>query len=250
LHLLVEIPYQPGGVNPSEVLLADTAGIVDTRLMHSWQQQQSTLGLAIVLSQGLARVLGGNCEVSVSNTAGKPSTIMAAIPFTMVSPKPQITTTSAVSTAAPPASQQPPTRATGISTLQVPAEQPGHRDKVILVVDDSEINRSLHARLVKRLGYTAEVCSDGDEVLGFLQNASKSQRDIALIMMDIVMPRMNGVDCCRLLRSRGYRMPILAVTANASHGDCAKLLEQGFNDLLPKPFTMAALRDILARFVT
>lgn len=135
--------------------------------------------------------------------------------------------------------------ASHVSVAAAVADAPSSVSRCVLVVDDTSINRLLHARLVKRLGYAVETCNDGDEVLPLLEQMGRSHQVASLIMMDVVMPRLNGMDCCRELRARGYTLPIIAVTANATPADLAKYRSLGFDDLLPKPFSALQLATML-----
>jgi DNA-binding response OmpR family regulator len=87
--------------------------------------------------------------------------------------------------------------------------------------------------------YAVDVVGNGAEVLDWVQSA---QYD--LVLLDIMLPGMNGVDVCRQLRSRGYNMPILMLTARDTLTDKIKGLDSGADDYLVKPF---AIEELTAR---
>jgi two-component system, sensor histidine kinase len=68
-----------------------------------------------------------------------------------------------------------------------------------------------------------------------------------LILMDMRMPQMDGLEATRLLRELGYQMPIVALTANAMAEDRTRCLAAGMTDFLAKPISLARLRECLTR---
>ncbi len=112
----------------------------------------------------------------------------------------------------------------------------------VLLAEDHAVNQELFTLLLERLGCRVTVASDGVEAL---ERGSEAAFD--LVLMDIFMPRMNGYEAARALRSKGYRGPIVAVTASALKGERDKCLESGMDDILTKPFKKADLETLLAR---
>ena len=108
----------------------------------------------------------------------------------------------------------------------------------LLVVDDIAINRLLLAQMLERLGHTVETADDGAVAV---QAANKKRFD--LILMDINMPGMNGVDATRKIREGGASadVPIIGVTATAQPHELASLKEAGFDLTLVKQITSDAL---------
>lgn len=102
-----------------------------------------------------------------------------------------------------------------------------------LVVDDNQINQKVAGALLQSLGFAFDVADDGVEALNAVQSA-----EFDIILMDIQMPRLDGLEATRQIRSLGgwqETVPIIAVTANAMVSDKYKCIEAGMNDLLPKP---------------
>ncbi|TCI99384.1 response regulator transcription factor [Aeromicrobium sp. IC_218] len=109
----------------------------------------------------------------------------------------------------------------------------------ILVVDDDRAVRDSLRRSLEFNGYTVETASDGAEAL-----ARVSQVDPDAIVMDVMMPRLDGLETTRALRGAGNDVPILVLTARDAVDDRVDGLDAGADDYLAKPF---ALEELLAR---
>ncbi|WP_330185656.1 response regulator transcription factor [Nocardia sp. NBC_01503] len=109
----------------------------------------------------------------------------------------------------------------------------------ILVVDDDRAVRESLRRSLTFNGYTVDLAVDGLDAL----EKTTSQRPDALVL-DVMMPRMDGLEVCRRLRSTGDDLPILVLTARDSVSERVAGLDAGADDYLPKPF---ALEELLAR---
>ncbi|MEV6767501.1 response regulator transcription factor [Nocardia sp. NPDC051030] len=116
----------------------------------------------------------------------------------------------------------------------------------VLVVEDDPNVRSTLDQLLRFEGYEVRLASDGQEALELLE---QQRPDLAVV--DVVMPRLDGLSLCRLLRRRGDRLPILVLTARHQVGDRVAGLDAGADDYLPKPFDieelLARLRALLRR---
>lgn len=109
----------------------------------------------------------------------------------------------------------------------------------ILVVDDDRAVRESLRRSLSFNGYTVDLAEDGVEALDAITN----ERPDALIL-DVMMPRMDGLEVCRQLRGTGDDIPILVLTARDTVSERVSGLDAGADDYLPKPF---ALEELLAR---
>jgi two-component system response regulator RegX3 len=109
---------------------------------------------------------------------------------------------------------------------------------LILVVDDEESYRDALTVALEREGFRVEVAADGQEALDQFEAKHPS-----LILLDVMLPRISGVDVCRELRSRS-RVPIIMVTARSNEIDAVVGLEVGADDYVSKPFR---LRELIAR---
>lgn len=109
----------------------------------------------------------------------------------------------------------------------------------ILVVDDDRAVRDSLRRSLEFNGYTVELASDGAEALARVPQANPDA-----IIMDVMMPKLNGLEATRALRTAGNDIPILVLTARDSVGNRVDGLDAGADDYLTKPF---ALEELLAR---
>ena len=110
----------------------------------------------------------------------------------------------------------------------------------ILVVDDERAGRDSLRRALELEGYGVELASDGEEALGRL--ALEPAPDA--VILDVLMPHVDGLEVCRRLRSVGNPVPVLMLTARAEIDSRVAGLDAGADDYLPKPF---ALAELLAR---
>jgi DNA-binding response OmpR family regulator len=109
----------------------------------------------------------------------------------------------------------------------------------ILVVDDDQAVRESLRRSLEFNGYTVELAQDGQQAM----DAVARQRPDAMVL-DMMMPRVDGLEVCRRLRSAGDDLPVLVLTARDAVSDRVAGLDAGADDYLPKPFL---LEELLAR---
>jgi two-component system response regulator MprA len=110
----------------------------------------------------------------------------------------------------------------------------------VLVVDDERAVRESLRRALELEGYDVELAEDGDVALARL--ASNGQPDA--VILDVMMPTLDGLEVCRRLRRAGNAVPVLMLTARAEVDSRVAGLDAGADDYLPKPF---ALEELLAR---
>jgi CheY-like chemotaxis protein len=95
--------------------------------------------------------------------------------------------------------------------------------------------------MLERLGYTADVAADGREVLAALES-----RHYDVVLMDVQMPEMDGLEATRSIRSTAWHQPyIIAMTAHAMKGDREVCLDAGMNDYIAKPVRIEELKAAL-----
>jgi two-component system response regulator MprA len=111
----------------------------------------------------------------------------------------------------------------------------------ILVVDDERAVRESLRRALSLEGYDVELAADGQEALDRLDRHSDEPDAVVL---DVLMPRVNGLEVCRRLRATGNRIPVLMLTARDQVEDRVEGLDAGADDYVVKPF---ALEELLAR---
>lgn len=117
--------------------------------------------------------------------------------------------------------------------------------KRVLVVEDNEKNMKLFRDILQATGYTALEASSGAQALEIAAESTP-----ALVLMDIQLPDMGGVEALRRLREneRTERIPVLALTAQAMHGDRERFLAAGFDGYFSKPVDVAELMETVRRY--
>ena len=121
------------------------------------------------------------------------------------------------------------------------AGNPAGRQRVLVVDDDKAVRESLR-RSLEFNGYDVAVAADGAEALAGLSAGAATAPDV--VVMDVMMPRLDGIETTRALRAAGNDVPILVLTARDAVGDRVEGLDAGADDYLTKPF---ALQELLAR---
>ncbi len=114
----------------------------------------------------------------------------------------------------------------------------------LLVAEDNPMNQKLIMRILHKLGYLPELANDGKEVLDMF-----AKQKFDLILMDIQMPQMDGLEATRLLRTRyGPKPFVIAMTANVLSEDKEACVKAGMNDFIAKPVSLPALLEVLKKF--
>ena len=116
----------------------------------------------------------------------------------------------------------------------------------ILLIEDEDLIRDMVVVALEEEGYEVHASVNGRAALNILQSADFSRAKFTpdLIILDLMLPEVNGLDVCRLLRYQGDITPILIVSAKSSETDRVLGLEVGADDYLTKPFSM---RELVAR---
>ncbi|KAJ3184925.1 hypothetical protein HDU85_001618 [Gaertneriomyces sp. JEL0708] len=133
----------------------------------------------------------------------------------------------------------------------------------ILVVEDNPINQQIALSILRKVGYVADLARDGVEALEMFEHKllSRPQQDdkstvgYDLILMDLSMPRMGGIECMKHLRkhwgvgSQGHEeVVVIALTASATSEDVMECEESGMHGFLNKPFKAGEVRDVIAKY--
>ena len=197
-------------------------------------------GLGLTIARRLAGMLGG--EVSVESELGRGSTFLLTVATGSLDGVAMLDDPStALALTTDPASQpHVPPEATGL-------------DCRILLAEDGPDNRRLIVHFLRKAGATVETAENGSiavekalaATLG--RRAEDPQQPYDIILMDMQMPVMDGYEATRLLRKRGYRGPIIALTAHAMASDRAKCLSAGCNDYASKPINRTELIESIRR---
>ncbi|MEL6878577.1 MAG: ATP-binding protein [Pseudomonadota bacterium] len=125
-------------------------------------------------------------------------------------------------------------------------------DRRILLAEDFDINRELLGQMARRLGLELTMAEDGAEAVEMVELAQRDGHPFELVLMDIRMPRMDGLEASKALRAKGFDqagLPILALTANAFEDDVATCIEAGMQEHLAKPISIETLRMALERWL-
>jgi len=232
------------------------------RLFHPFSQLDSRLGreytgtgLGLVLVKSMIELHRG--QVLVHSEPGKGSRFSFTLPWDpdekwVTTHSAQEDTPAAKRKALPsetlPASQPPEPQAeqpaghSAQHTLTVSdSPPPGHR---ILLVDDNEVNREMAREFLEIGGHTVRTAEDGQQALAMLQADPLPE----MVLLDIQMPVMDGPTTLAALRvdPRTAHLPVVALTALAMSGDKDRLMQQGFNAYLAKPYQIDALLQVVA----
>ena len=122
----------------------------------------------------------------------------------------------------------------------------GHSGRRILVVEDEPINQAITRELLEQVGFQIDLANNGAEAVRMARDV-----DYCLILMDMQMPVMNGVDATQAIRGepRTADVPIIAMTANAFVEDRENCLAAGMNDFVAKPVNPDVLFEVLYRWL-
>ncbi|XP_024932957.2 two-component response regulator 24 isoform X1 [Ziziphus jujuba] len=112
-----------------------------------------------------------------------------------------------------------------------------------LIVDDNRVNQTIHHRLLQNLGIENQVVGNGKEAI----DVHCSGKNFDLILMDLDMPVMNGIEATRKLRAMGIQSTIAGVSSRSLTDNIQEFIEAGLDDFQEKPLTIAKLVSILRK---
>jgi signal transduction histidine kinase/CheY-like chemotaxis protein len=115
----------------------------------------------------------------------------------------------------------------------------------VLIVDDMEINLHVTEGLLAPYGLSIETATNGFEVINRIKNGASWD----IIFMDHFIPKMDGMETVKIIRTLGYTQPIVALTANAMTGQTQMFLANVFDDFIPKPVDLRQLNAVLNRLI-
>jgi CheY-like chemotaxis protein len=187
---------------------------------RSGEQAAGGTGLGLAISREYAHLIGG--EITVTSTPGEGSCFRFEFPAPV--------------TAEVPVAAEAVHRVTGLA--------PGQGDILILVVDDISTNRELLRGMLEPLGFAVEEATSGEEAIE--KAASIKPR---IVLMDLVMPGMGGLEATRLLRCNHGRetLAIIGISASVFKENQRSFIRAGVNGFIAKPFREEELYDALAK---
>ncbi len=196
-------------------------------------------GLGLSISKTIVERLGG--EISVSSTLGKGTTFTFILPIGDLDDEEIAQATDQpAGEATPPADSSSQVAQDDVS--HIPLSPSGHK-YTILYAEDMDSNYVLAKAILGRL-YHLERAKDGIEAVQLFEELHPD-----IILMDMKMPNMGGLDATRIIRELSPTVPIIILTAFAFDDDCQKAHEAGCTDFLTKPYTQEAIKSMIAKYL-
>jgi signal transduction histidine kinase/DNA-binding NarL/FixJ family response regulator len=192
-------------------------------------------GLGLAISRHLVTLMGG--EIGVESREGAGSTFW----FRLVLPR-----SAQGADGGATAQLRPPAVPAGVS--ETPAAAPPLR---LLLVEDVPLNQELACAVLESQGYAVDVAGDGAEAITAVGSAVAAGRAYDLVLMDVQMPRVDGLTATRRIRALAppaCDVPIVAMTANVLPAQIEELREAGMDDYVGKPFRRADLFATISRW--
>jgi len=192
-------------------------------------------GLGLTISKRLVTMLDGDIHV-VDTAPGRGTRIRVAIGTGPLDGVPMLDELTPVTTAAAEA-----------PAIAARTDDVTRLDCRVLLAEDGPDNQRLIAHILRKAGATVDVADNGKLAVDKALGAQAAGQPFDVILMDMQMPEMDGYDATRMLRWKGYRGPIIALTAHAMPQDRKKCLLAGCDDYATKPIDRHRLIETLQR---
>ena len=184
-------------------------------------------GLGLAICRGLLDVMKG--DIWVESEIGVGSTFLFEIPVRL-----------------PPISRAP--KLSRIARMPSTSSDEGLKPLKILVVEDNKVNQKLVRSMLQRMGHSVSIAENGQIGVDKVQ-----EEYFDLVLMDHMMPVMDGIEATKAIREMGLdksKLPIVGLTASYQHSELDTYLEVGMNDCLGKPVKLALLKDAITQAVS
>lgn len=219
LTIAGRVAPQANGTASVEIRFTDTGvGIPADHLERVFDpfftnRRNGTTGTGLGLSVSLAMVRGMGGDIRIESVEGEGTCVVVSLPI--------------------------------VERRRKPREGVAPRVRILLADDEPNVRRTLSAYLGRR-GYDTIACRDGAEVLQILEPANHG---FAAVVLDLVMPRVSGLEALKRLRKSHPNLPVIVVTGVAATPDLAEIESLNVTSILPKPVDFDALADAIASAV-
>lgn len=216
IHVQIQVRDTGIGIPPEKLdVMFESFTQVEDHLFHG----TGALGLGLAIAQRLVKVLEGSLHCASEEGEGSTFSLIVSL-----KPSKYV--------------QQTPMAA-------VMAEKKPLDGAMVLVAEDDLVNQHYIVRLLERMGCDVRLAEEGGEAVEALK-----EQDFDIVLMDIEMPGMNGIEATRLIRDPGTgcrnpEVPIIALTAHAMWGDEQRCLHAGMDDYVPKPVDLDTVAAII-----
>lgn len=198
-------------------------------------------GLGLTLSRRLAGEMNGDIQL-LSSEVGKGSIFSFHIdcfPYSDSGTFRELTRGASLT------EEEPTIETKKSETPSIDKENPPLNGRTVLLVEDSEDNQIIFTHFLEQSGANVSVAVDGKEAL----TQARQIQELDLILMDIQIPFIDGREVTRILRSEGFKIPIIALTAHALESEKRSCREAGCNDQITKPTTYGEFVRVISRHV-